>query len=214
MIVSKQHGFIFLKTRKTAGTSIEIALSRVAGPADVITPISNDDESLRAEYEGRGPQNYEDPLGGPPVYNHVRARRVRQFVGRPVWRSSYRFSVVRNPWDTAVSAYFWKFRDPDTRPSFDEYVFSDQLDALAANAQIYRIKGRVVVHRLLRFEHLASDLREVWEHLDLPGEPVLPRAKSGVRPVGFEYRDMFRPETRDHVAKVFVDTLSDSSYDF
>lgn len=131
-----------------------------------------------------------------------------------MWRSSHRFSVVRNPWDTAVSAYFWKFRDPATRPTFDEYVFSDQLDALAANAQIYRIRGRVVVHRLLRVEQLETDLAEVWEHLNLPGEPALPRAKSGTRPVGVQHRDMFRPETRDHVAEVFADTLTDHPYDF
>jgi hypothetical protein len=39
MIISHEHKFILLKTRKTAGTSIEIALSRFCGDDDVITPI-------------------------------------------------------------------------------------------------------------------------------------------------------------------------------
>ena len=47
MIASHQHRFIFLKTRKTAGTSVEIALSKVCGPDDVITEISPEDEELR-----------------------------------------------------------------------------------------------------------------------------------------------------------------------
>ena len=33
MIVSHEHKFIFLKTKKTAGTSIELALSELCGPA-------------------------------------------------------------------------------------------------------------------------------------------------------------------------------------
>ena len=53
MIISHEHKFIFLKTRKTAGTSIELALSGLCGPDDIITPISPNDEPLRAN--GRRP---------------------------------------------------------------------------------------------------------------------------------------------------------------
>ncbi|WP_275670288.1 hypothetical protein [Okeania hirsuta] len=40
MIISHKYKFIFLKTIKTSGTSIEIYLSRFCGDDDVITPIS------------------------------------------------------------------------------------------------------------------------------------------------------------------------------
>jgi len=55
MIVSHEHKFIFLKTKKTAGTSIELALTELCGPEDVITPLTEIDEARRAN--GRGPQN-------------------------------------------------------------------------------------------------------------------------------------------------------------
>jgi hypothetical protein len=48
LIISHRHRFIFLKTRKTAGTSVEIALSRFCGPDDVIRR-SPGDEALRRE---------------------------------------------------------------------------------------------------------------------------------------------------------------------
>ena len=48
MIISHEHKFIFLKTKKTAGTSIELALSQLCGPDDVIPPITDSDEALRA----------------------------------------------------------------------------------------------------------------------------------------------------------------------
>ena len=39
MIISHARSFIFIKTRKTAGTSVEVYLSQHCGPEDVITPI-------------------------------------------------------------------------------------------------------------------------------------------------------------------------------
>jgi len=56
MIVSHEHKFIFLKTKKTAGTSIELALTELCGPQDVITPLTEIDEARRTN--GRGPQNW------------------------------------------------------------------------------------------------------------------------------------------------------------
>ena len=55
MIVSHAHKFIFLKTKKTAGTAIEAALSELCGPSDVITPYR---EASEQDRKGRAPQNY------------------------------------------------------------------------------------------------------------------------------------------------------------
>ena len=62
MILSHEHRFIFLKTNKTAGTSIEIALSKFCGEKDVITPVVMEDEEIRSRLGYRGPQNYAAPL--------------------------------------------------------------------------------------------------------------------------------------------------------
>lgn len=47
MIISHKHKFIFIKTKKTAGTSIEIALSSICDADDIITRISSEDEKTR-----------------------------------------------------------------------------------------------------------------------------------------------------------------------
>jgi len=62
MIFSYKHRFIFIKGRKVAGTSIEIALSPHCGPQDIITPISPVDERTRLAFGGR-PQNYSGQSG-------------------------------------------------------------------------------------------------------------------------------------------------------
>jgi hypothetical protein len=57
MIISFRHGFIFVKGSKVAGTSIEMALSLICGPEDVIAPILARDEADRLRMGGRC-QNY------------------------------------------------------------------------------------------------------------------------------------------------------------
>lgn len=57
MILSHRHRFIFIKGVKVAGTSIEIALSQLCGPDDIITPVTPIDERLRLGTPGE-PRNY------------------------------------------------------------------------------------------------------------------------------------------------------------
>ena len=117
MIVSHQHRFVFVKTRKTAGTSIEIALAQHCGPDDIITPIDEVDEQIRRNLGHRGPQNFEvrkkvrgiigiarRMLGKDVVryYNHIPAGSIRDNVGAQIFDSYQKFCVVRNPWDRLI----------------------------------------------------------------------------------------------------------------
>jgi hypothetical protein len=49
---------LFLKPKKVAGTSFEIALSVSATPADIVTPISLEDELIRIDQNGLLPINW------------------------------------------------------------------------------------------------------------------------------------------------------------
>ncbi len=213
MIASHAHRFVFLKTRKTAGTSIEIALSKVCGPDDVITLISPEDEQLRVAAGGRGPQNFEAPPLRRRAFNHMSARLARDALAPDVWGSYYKFAIERNPWDAVVSLYYWKYKDLPELPSFEQYVAEEWIEQLANNSRMYRIRGRLVVDRVLRYENLATELDEVWARLDLPGSPDLPRAKGNARPAG-HYRELYTDESRARVAAVFADAIEAFGYTF
>lgn len=58
MILSYKHNFIFLKGKKVAGTSMEILLSEVCGPSDIITPITPIDERTRLVKGIKAAQNF------------------------------------------------------------------------------------------------------------------------------------------------------------
>ena len=213
MIASHARGFVFLKTRKTAGTSVEIALSKVCGPDDIITEISPEDEELRRLAGGRPPQNFTSPPLPRKAYNHMGAKAAREVVGAKAWREYFTFAIERNPWDAVVSLYYWKYKDRPALPDFEQYVSEIWIEQLANNRRMYRIGGKMALDRVLRYENLDAELQEVWEHLGLPGEPDLPRAKGQARPAG-HYRDLYTPASRKRVAEVFADSIETFGYEF
>jgi hypothetical protein len=193
MIINHRYKFIFLKTRKTAGTSIEIALSQFSGPQDVITPISDEDEATRAELGFKGPQNFLVPFRyyrkmdwvdfirrreRLPHSNHDCAGFIRRTIPKDVWDSYFKFCFERNPFDKAVSAYYWSTREP--RPEINGFLEAAPV-GLLSNWNTYTINDQVVADFVGRYENLEDDLGEVSARLALPKALSLPWAKSGYR---------------------------------
>jgi hypothetical protein len=211
MIISHEHKFIFLKTKKTAGTSIELALSKLCGPGDVLTPLTANDEALRA---GRGAQNWRlhgwwssprpfwkrrflkftaEDYG---FYNHMPAEQARALLADDrIWRSYFKFAFDRNPWDRQVSWYHHRFRRKETPPPFSTFIRCDRR-ARINNYEIYSIEGDVAVDFVGRFESLEEDLKHALEQVGLRLDADLPSAKSTFRPGATPYRAYYDGDTR------------------
>lgn len=191
MIVSHKHRFVFLKTRKTGGTSLEIALSSACGLRDIITPVAPEDEEIRRALGYPSPQNVRVPLayrGARGVwrtlrgrnicyYNHMPAAAAKRYLGRRTWDSYYKFSVERNPFDSNVSLYYWRTRHAVARPTLSEFLATN---GPLSNFPIYSIAGRIAVDRVLRYENLASELVGLGNLLGI-SIPALPACKGGHR---------------------------------
>ena len=100
MIISHKYKFIFLKTKKTAGTSIEISLSRFCGDDDIIIPINLQDEAIR-KLLGKKPQNYLDFDAQGNVYQkyfpHITSQEVISFVLKEILLIElYLFTILVN----------------------------------------------------------------------------------------------------------------------
>ena len=181
MILSHQHRFIFFKVVKTAGTSLEIALSRFCGPDDVITPISPEDEELRARLGFRGPQNWMLPrvhARGPKrrFFNHMSAARVKSMVDPWVWNTYYKFCFVRNPWDRIISQYWWRYRG--NGPSFSEFIASKKARGLHTKGlRFCTIDGAVVVDDVLPLRRSARSAGQDSGQACPPGSISAPQGQ-------------------------------------
>lgn len=116
MIISHTHKFIFIKSLKTAGTSIEAALSGHCGGNDVVVPINdyayNRDEKGQFVHRGMNADELYRKIG-----QHVDAATIRARVPEEIWNGYFKFSITRNPWDRALSYFFWDRRnDPTLKP--------------------------------------------------------------------------------------------------
>lgn len=207
MIASRAHRFVFIKTRKTAGTSIEIALSRHCGPADLVTRISADDEELRAAAGGVGPQNDDTD---PSSYAHMGARRVIEVIGRETWDDYFTFAVERNPFDVVASSFRYSARKPTFTKTFAEFVRTPRrLDRLALNERLYRLGGKVIVDVVYRYEELPDAVADISSRLGLDLD--LPHAKQGTGP---HYRELYGPGDAEIVAERFARTIREFGYAF
>lgn len=178
-IVSFEYNLVFIKTTKTAGTSIEVDLSRRVEEAAVVTPIIPATESHR-------PRNYQTPSGR--FFNHMTAAQIRELLGAQVFDRMYKFCVERDPVEKCIS-HFHMLRNSEIhnqkgryRLDWDDYckagVFPLDLDKYS---EVSGEKRVLLADRILRYERLNEDLPPLLESLGIPGFTLQAREKSSYR---------------------------------
>lgn len=202
MIVSHRHRFIFIKTRKTAGTSLEIFLSGLCGPDDVLTPI----EPHQPPHQPRHHEGF---------INHMPAHEVRERVGQEVWRRYFKFCVERNPWDKTLSHFFMqrarKLPDMDLDAYLARHNFPRDLPKYTEPGQ----PSQVIVDQILRYESLDADLGRVCQQLGLPwGGALDVHAKADYRDDRRPYQAVYNPAQAEVVAKAFRPEIKLLGYRF
>ena len=215
MIVSHKYRFIFIKTHKVAGTSIEFALTRFAGEDGIVTPFSVRIDERERERSGFGvARNYRTEAG--EYRAHIPAEEVRNLLGRETFERYFKFSVERNPFDKVVSLYTWLNRDPK-RPlgqSFDDFVA--QRRALpVADFDRYCIDGKPAMDAMVLYHDLQAGLDGIAERLGLPERIDLTdiRRKSGYR-TSQDYRAYYSPASRTAVERDFAREIAEFGFTF
>jgi len=215
-IISHRHRFIHIKNVKVAGTSGEIVLSCHCGPADVLTPIS--DEALRTRLRGRGAQHYRmikpnsDKLSL-YITKHMSATAVMSQLGEAIWQRYFTFCFERNPWDKAVSYYFWrKSRNADKR-SFQAFIRSAQIQKIC-NWEMYADDDGPVVDFVGQYHQLQQDWQTVAQRLSLPKLWPLPNSHNDTGRPSRNYRAFYQGDDRQHIASLFSREIDYFGYEF
>ncbi len=239
LIISHQHKFIFVRTRKVASSSLEVCLSRLLTPDDFATHQTERDKLLGhtlPELDTRIFRGF-DRFGLPLLINgHSALTKAYRLFGAKI--ESYQvITAERDPWDRAVSIFYWSHRRTDmkTRPmeqqiaqfrafaartghgSLARRIFGISDHRSLSQKHLYMINGVSMVVRLLRFECLDADLLALSQDLGL----ATPLAVAGINAkVGHragssrDLRAFFDAPTRDLVASACAWETAAYGYDF
>ena len=163
-MISHHHRCVFIHIPKNAGQSVEQVFL----------------DQLGLSYETRAPllmRPNDKPELGPPRLAHL---KWHQYVGckymtQDQFDSYFKFAIVRNPWDRAVSLYrYYRFQE---KCSFKEFVMDELRGWMWRERQwfvgpqadfICDSEGRLRVDFLGRFETLHSDFLRICERIGLP----------------------------------------------
>jgi hypothetical protein len=182
-LISHHAEFIFLKTHKTAGTSVEAALEPLCLPSGAPAGAHYRDMSVSdAGIVGARGQSAKTAQWR----NHMSARAIRREIGGRIWRRYFKFTVVRNPFDRMVSMFFSRQtveRRQELATSFERArsAFQDWLPEASAVRNMDKLLIGLTYQpdHVLFFERLEEDFAILARAWGLPAD--LPRYKADRR---------------------------------
>jgi len=205
MIVSNTHKFILLKPRKVAGTSILYTFSQVCDSKnDIIGKIYNL-EGLESPSENTT-----------PLSNHAYPFEIINTIsGHQKWDEYKKIVPIRNPWDIAVSAFFWcKKTGEFIGDNFSSFIRSSiAKDFLENNLNYYYFAGRLVPDYVIRYENLENDIKTTLSDLNINIDVEIPKLKMGIRPEG-EYRKYYNDNDIEYITNIWKQYIEDFGYEF
>lgn len=170
-----------------------------------------------------GGSSVEQALGLP--FQHKTALELRDEMGAARWQRRFTFTIVRNPWDRAVSHFYYRVMTNQTglgdgHLGFDEWVervyvdrdpkYHDQPSRFMPQLDwITDADGKVLVEMVGRYESLERDFAQICKRIER--EASLPRLKASRRP---HYREAYNDRSAEIVAQWFAKDIAAFEYSF
>lgn len=218
-MISRARNFIYIHIQKTGGTSIQQAL----------LPYADDVMHLDSASFQDGIERFELTLPGTMLKKHSLMRDYIVALDKNFFESATKFTVIRNPWDRAISVFFFHEHylrkplsqgttDGASELSFDAGKFEEHLRFA------YRLRRHVcpwsdgkpmplTAHRIdqfLRFETLQSDFDKISSAIGLPKLTLAHRNQSAHR----HYSEYYTPRLRKLIRDKFAEEIEMFGFKF
>jgi len=206
MIISHKLKFIFVHIHKCAGTSVTKVLNRakVLGPDDIVVGCTRDGEDIERAGGWKG------------LDKHAPAAEIKEVVGEDIWNSYFTFTIVRNPWDRAVSTYHWwlktSYNGKDGKgdiiramDSFDEFVMSKYMYHDNCTDWI-----DTDIDYIGRFENAKRSFAYACGRIGLPDLRLTKNNKTTHK----HYSDYYSGDSEDRVERIFSKDIEKFGYSF
>lgn len=206
MIISPGRGYVFVHIPKTGGTALTLALEARAMKDDILIGDTPKARARRARVKGL--------KAAGRLWKHSTLADIDGVLTPGDLAGMFCFTLVRNPWDRAVSYYHWLRAQGFAHPAvglakalaFGDFLNHPQTRTAfrlwPAGAYMRDRNGQEQCRLYARLERLDSDLAPLEAHLGFRLTP-LARANQSERP-----RD-WRPFYRDRDAAVIAEDCAE-----
>jgi len=195
MIISHKHKFIFIKTRKTAGSSIEKYLYNYLGQHDICTgSIKENTPALNSEF----------------IDGHISASTIQKQYPFE-FKNYFKFAVERNPWDKVVSYYFYQQhkKEKRTKGGFDAFV--EHYGKNVVDWSMYTNNDKVAVDQVIRYENLHQTFLKI--PIPYNCELLTTKVKAEFRKEK-DYKKFYTNKSIEIVSNLFNKEIDMFSYQF
>lgn len=231
MLVSHRKRFIYMKTIKTAGTSVESYFEQYCMRENEWKFMNSRDQYV-TEAGIIGFRGVDPPIGV-SWYNHMPAKKIRELIGNKIWNNYFKFCVIRNPYDKLISAFchFIEGKSNQSRSlgqhekqefynekkqhidRFRKWVRNGHANIFDRDK--YVIDHNICVDFIIRYEELEAGIKHVCDVLNIPFTPEnLPTLKSEYRIHKIDLSEYYDDVTINIVAKNFQYELNTFGYTF
>ncbi len=208
-IVSFAHRFVFVKTRKTAGTSIQDTLLPLCAPGDILTQV------------------WTNRVDGKPcvIEEFASLDEIRRHFQVPS-HGWFSFGFTRNPYALTLSRYFYQIKmkrisGPPSPEHFNAWVRTVYFVGEPGFPHGRYVKDRSrwllfdrnfrpIVDFIGRMETIDADFAQVCTRIGLPPLPLTRSNQSNTSQI--HYRDWMDNTTRLLVSKAFDFEIAAFSY--
>lgn len=206
-MISRSHRCIFVHIPKTGGTSLE----------NIIWPGRRTTADLWMGFVDKYRNKYQ--TGG---LQHLLATQIRTEIGGDAFAAYFKFSIVRNPWDKAVS----QFSSMETREDLRDLIgmrkgdpFKKYVELIARKKHVQwepqvnflqDSNGEVLVDYVGRFEAFTDSVFHVLNKIGL-GAQTIPHANASRRGPYEEYYDA---ESKEMIAALYAADIEAFGYSF
>ena len=204
MIISHKHKLIFIKTKKTAGTAVQLALAKECGPDDVLTEIEDTFTPPEA-LNGYEPRNNEGWA------SHHRWWHFKWQLGEQLCQQYFKFTLVRNPWERIVSLYWWEVKNGREKGEFLDWFIEKSGRSGLWNWDMFDPEW---VDHVGKYETVEEDYRLVCEKLGIPIHPLPKGVKEYQDPERKHYREYYDNWARKIVEENSQFEIQNFGYEF
>lgn len=216
MIVSHKYKFIFLRTEKTASTSLSEALYPHLDPKDEIANLKRPAWSKYSAIHHGALKRTAPKLFG--LHPHATAAQVRSVIRPKIFDSYYTFAVDRDPWERQISLYTHRAWKQDKGPeNFDRdmrsFRYRNTEHCRLNNWAVYAIGDEVVVDRVYDYAQLDEAVADLCTRFGFTDGLEMPRRRQYVagRP---HYSSYYTDYTRDLVRRWHQREIDALGYEF